>query len=261
MLAFGNTGPVSMARCQDVSEKGSVRPLLKSIKRRLQSVNADEGHERVLKRNLSGTSIDTRWSLSTSNEPRPENLPTPADAATVSGSSRVRNEDAMGNMSTSEYSWSNASTFCSAADPLNAALPYSRGRRHSPGLELGGSGIASGSLPLARTGSDLGHTGAWVDSEAALFDERCLHLDDESPEYRPEVPSPPDLGWLVTPHLSPLPSTFEFCYCCDDCQDAHEEDKINESLCLSRREEVDAQLEWALAYIEQRRGKADPSSD
>ncbi|KAG8410863.1 hypothetical protein J3458_016618 [Metarhizium acridum] len=244
-----------MAQCQDMCEKGSARPPLKRTRRQLSTGNDEKCSERAPKRHFRNQDVDLRRSLTRSDNPRGGSQPTVEHGSTRTGSSRAWDEDDVAYMSGSEYDWSNMSTVCSTEVHMNVASTFTRGRWRSTCPELCRSGIPSGLQPMTSTGSDFGHTGAWIDCESDLFGDKSLLFDDESPESHPEVPDAPDLGKLATPHSSPMPSTFEFCYCCDDDPDADRDGRVDNLLRLSCRNKSDARLEWALAYMEKKRRK------
>ncbi|QLI63725.1 uncharacterized protein G6M90_00g026480 [Metarhizium brunneum] len=242
-----------MAQCQNVSEKGSTRPPLKRTRRQPWKENDEKYPARASKRNSKSRNVDLRQSPR-SDDLRGGSQPMVEHASTHTRFSRSWDGDDFAYMSESECNWSNASTVCSTEDH-NAASPFTRGRWRSTCPELGCSGTPSDSKPTMRPESDLRHTGAWIECEIVLLGDKHLLFDDESLENHPPGLDAPDLGNLATPHLSPMPSTFEFCYCCDDDQDADRGGRVNKSLRLCCGDKSDARLEWALGYLEQKRRK------
>ncbi|OAQ62873.1 hypothetical protein VFPPC_14486 [Pochonia chlamydosporia 170] len=145
-------------------------------------------------------------------------------------------------------------TVSSEEDFMDDILSFSRATSHAAAVDLCGDNAPLGHRLLERTGSDLSYTGSWTDEDSNSTSDHSLEIDNWTCSRPPKVPRAPDLGRLTTPHLSPMPSMFEFCYCCsDDEKEPWENDRINDSLRLSRRDKVDAQLDWAMAYMEQRR--------
>lgn len=234
-----------MAQCQNMSEKGSIRPPLKRTRRQRLKENDEKCPERASKRNSKSRNVDLRQSPR-SDDFRGGSQPMVEHASTHTGLSCSRDGDDVAYMSGLECNWSNVSTVCSTQDHMNAASPFTRGRWRLTCPELGRSGIFSDSKPTTRPESDLRHIGAWIDCESVLFGDKHLLFDDDSLENHPQGLDAPDLGKLATPHLSPMPSMFEFCYCCDGDQDADRGGRVNKSLRLGCRDKSDGQRTYEL---------------
>lgn len=233
-----------MAQCQNMSEKGSTRPPLKRTRRQLRKENDEKYPERASKRNSRSRNVDLSQSPR-SDDLRSGSQPMVEHASTHTRLSCAWDGDDVAYISESECNWSNVSTVCSTEDHI-AASPFTRGRWRSTCPELGCSGTPSDSKPTMRPESDLCHTGAWIECEPVLLGDRYMLFDNESLENHPQGLDAPDLGKLATPHLSPLPSTFEFCYCCDGDQDADRGGRVDKSLRLCCRDKSDAQRTYEL---------------
>ncbi|KAL7921823.1 hypothetical protein ACQKWADRAFT_294542 [Trichoderma austrokoningii] len=115
----------------------------------------------------------------------------------------------------------------------------------------------------ARRRRDLHGIGAWSEHVALpppppppqqqqqqqLLTESAYNGEDTFQSRRVSrlsIPETPRDWLLPTPDLSPMPTHYMFCPCCE-----HEDSRINDTWHMEGKEKMHAQLEDAMAYIEQ----------
>ncbi|KAK2592190.1 hypothetical protein QQS21_010109 [Conoideocrella luteorostrata] len=245
MLTARSPVSASMGRRSDASRMEPSRPTSRRIKRQLPTTCDDRQRQR---------DVNVRVRLGFPHIDHPGPAASRSTEAITEGSDRLSNSR-LPNMleykPVKPHGWDEITTY----EPM-AARKYEISQQSFTDLAPRGSVDQPADVPsrkrsIETSDSDFDHAGSWFDDDSTEAPDQRLHLDNGWDSDIPlEAPDAPVLCNIGTPELSPMASELEFCCCCEKDADATDRRRINETWHLSCRRKTDAQLEWAIAYME-----------